>query len=72
MTLAIHRLAGAAAALAVGGTIILGSVFLLAKSYHIPPLTKAKPAPAGNVLYFHTYKSAPVPESKPSPEKKTP
>jgi hypothetical protein len=54
MTLAVHRLAGAAAAIVAGGTIILGSTFLISKSYNLPAYIAAH-KPAAGVFYVQTY-----------------
>jgi hypothetical protein len=54
MTLAVHRLAGAAAAIVAGGTIILGSIFLISKSYNLPAYI-ASQKPAAGVFYVQTY-----------------
>jgi len=64
MTLAVHRLAGAAAAIVAGGTIILGSVFLISKSYNLPAYIAAS-KPAASVFYVKTYPLA-LPVNHPS------
>jgi hypothetical protein len=55
MALARERLAGAAAALAVGGVIILGSAFLVSQSYTTLPALFNKPQASPNVIYVQSF-----------------
>jgi hypothetical protein len=55
MTLAVHRLAGAAAALAVGGVILFGSTFLVSQSYTTLPALFSKPPASSNVVYVQSF-----------------
>jgi hypothetical protein len=65
MTLAVHRLAGAAAAIVAGGTIILGSVFLISKSYNLPAYIAAS-RPAASIFYVKTYPLKPGRTNQPN------